>query len=73
VTAKKEQALSITFSQSDWFIFSLHDMLASAPLSGLSFTTGNQPIRKRNLFMMSFTVLKNVLERYYLQIKLLLS
>jgi hypothetical protein len=32
-TAKKEQALSITFSQSDWFIFSLRDMLASAPLS----------------------------------------
>jgi hypothetical protein len=31
VTAKKEQALSITFSQSDWFIFSLRDMLASAP------------------------------------------
>jgi hypothetical protein len=38
MTAKKEQALSITFWQSYWFIFSLHDMLTSAPLSGLSFT-----------------------------------
>jgi hypothetical protein len=32
VTAKKEQVLSITFLQSDWFIFSLRDMLTSALL-----------------------------------------
>jgi hypothetical protein len=38
---KKEQALSLTFSQSDWFISSLRDMLASAPLSGLLFTTAH--------------------------------
>ena len=36
----KEPALSVTFSQSDWFV-------ASAPLSGVLFTTAHQPIRKQ--------------------------
>jgi hypothetical protein len=34
------------------FIFSLRDMLASAPLSGLSFTTAHQPIRMRDYWQL---------------------
>jgi hypothetical protein len=47
MTAKKKQALSVTSKQSDWFIFSLRDMLASAQLSGLIYhgASTNQPIR----------------------------
>jgi hypothetical protein len=48
VTPKKGQVLSRTFLQSDWFIFSLSDMLASAPLSELFFTMAHQPIRLRD-------------------------
>jgi hypothetical protein len=63
MTAKKEQALSITFSQSVWYIFSLlREMLASGPLSGLSFTTAHQPnarlpaIVVRNFIYMSMCI-----------------